>query len=348
MISAIKKEMPEVMFCGAVPAQTLARIEFNPITGHVYSQNETWAMAFDPQKWGIINKGKPVSKEEFQRWFYGRHPYGGKLKGDYDWRKAGAFFPDITNADYQELLVSWAKKQITCGADAIWIDGLPQEPIFNAIFKDAGGSIYKDLSYAAAKIVDDIHSYGVSIGRYIYVGYWANSLGLVKGSFYIPGKVDTFTPPLAGFSINPERSRRIDFVTVSPSKEEVRAKKLDEDKWGKEVESIHKIYGDIPIFAFIDWTFDDSQVVAFSQKLNKEEQLEVLETFDKAFEKMGVKFVYPIHGGYMGSGAVTTNFSFGKDRIYDSLAPEFETYETIKKLAQQKVRLKQEVGGNNE
>lgn len=285
-------------------------------------------MAFDPQKWDVNFGGNPVTKEQFQKWFYGIHPYGGTEAKDYNWRKAEAFFPDISNADYQELLVSWAKKQIDCGADAIWIDGLPQEPIFNAIFTDTGGAMYKDMSYAAAKIVDDIHSYGVSIGRDICVGYWANPLGLVKGSSYIPAKVD--------------------FVTISPAKEEVLAKKLDEAKWANEVESIHKIYGDIPIFAFIDWAFDDSQIVAFSQKLNKEEQSEVIAAFDKAFENMGVKFVYPLHGGYMGSGAITTKLSFGKDRIYDSLAPEFNTYETIKRLAQEKVKLKQVAGGNSE
>lgn len=178
--------------------------------------------------------------------------------------------------------------------------------------------MYQDMSIAASKIVDAIHRYGSSKGKYIDVGYWANPFGLIKDSSYVPAKVD--------------------FVTISPSKEEVLAKKLDEEKWGKEIEFIGKIYGDIPIFAFIDWAFDDSQIVAFSQKLNKEEQSEVVETFDKAFERMGVNFVYPLHGGYMGQGVVTTKLSFGKDRIYDSLSPEFDTYETIKKLAQEKVK----------
>jgi hypothetical protein len=316
-ISAIKESIPDLIFCGAIPAQCIGKLELNPITQRVYSLNDAWSMSFDPRKWNLRYNDSPVTKEQFQKWFYGIHPYGGTDAKEYDWRKAEAFFPDITNAEYQELLVSCAKEQIDCGADAIWIDGLPQETIFNSIFKEGAQSMVKDLSIAAANIVDAIHEYGNSKGKNIYVGYWANPFGLIKDASYVPAKVD--------------------FVTISPSKEEVLAKKLDEYKWGNEVGSIRKIYGDIPIFAFIDWAFDDSQMVAFSQKLNKEEQSEVIEAFDKAYERMGVKFVYPLHGGYMGQGVATAKLSFGKDRIYDSLAPEFDTYEKIKALAKEKV-----------
>lgn len=38
----------------------------------------------------------------------------------------------------------------------------------------------------------------------------------------------------------------------------------------------------------------------------------------------------------MGSNAGI--LSYGKFKVYDSLAPEFETYETIKELAQSKLR----------
>ena len=78
-VSAIKKEIPGIIFCGAIPAQNLSRIELNPITGKVYNAEDTWKMALDPQKWNITHNAKPVTKEEFQSWFYGQHPYGGKL-----------------------------------------------------------------------------------------------------------------------------------------------------------------------------------------------------------------------------------------------------------------------------
>lgn len=315
-ISAIKESVPDLIFCGAIPAQCIGKLELNPITQKVYSLDDAWNMSFDPQKWSLRHNDSPVTKEQFQKWFYGIHPYGGTDAEGYDWHKAEAFFPDITNAGFQELLVSFAKKQIDCGADAIWIDGLPLEAIFDSIFKQGTQALNRDLALAASKIVDAIHEYGRTKGKYIYVGYWANPFGLIKDSFYVPAKVD--------------------FVTIAPSKEEVLAKKIDENKWEKEVGFIHKIYGNIPILAFIDWAFNDSQVVAFSQKLSKEEQAQVIESFDKSFERMGVKFVYPLHGGYMGQGEITAKLSFGHDRIYDSLAPEFDTYETIKGLARKK------------
>ena len=114
----------------------------------------------------------------------------------------------------------------------------------------------------------------------------------------------------------------------------MKKKRLDNEKWNPE--KIREINGDVPIFAFIDWSFQQSQTVTFSQELSTDEQKQVLETFDASFSKMGMNFIYPLHGGYMGNGAVTKKLSFGKKRIYDSLAPEFRTYDTIKKLAELK------------
>ena len=61
-ISSIKNEMPDLIFIGAIPTQTLARIEYNPVTGKVYSKEETWGMALDPQKWNIKNNDTIVTK----------------------------------------------------------------------------------------------------------------------------------------------------------------------------------------------------------------------------------------------------------------------------------------------
>lgn len=320
-ISAIKKEIPDIIFVGAIPAQTLGRIEYNPITGKVYSMEETWGMALDPQKWNIIKNGKPVTKEQFQSWWYGVHPYGGKVE-EYDWGKVPAYFPDITNPDFQELLLSWAEKQIDSGADAIWIDMLHSQAVRLAqMTGDVNHPSVKESIEAAAKIVDEIHKYGKSKGEYIYVGTWT---GPFVSAELIAGKEFPYSPP------------DFDFITTSPANKEVLDKKLDNARWEKEISIIKKEYGNIPIFAFIDWSFDESQTVIFSQKLSKKEQKEVLKTFDESFAKMGVNFVYPIHGGYMGRGEITTNLAWGKYRIYDALAPEFDTYETIKELAQSK------------
>ncbi|MDD5476957.1 MAG: hypothetical protein PHG87_01940 [Candidatus Omnitrophica bacterium] len=320
-ISAIKNKLPDIIFVGAIPAQTLGRIEYNPVTGKVYPMEETWRMALNPAKWEIEQNGKLVTKEQFQEWFYGVHPYGGKAESGYDWRKAPAFFPDITNPDFQGLLLSWAKKQIDCGADAIWVDMLYyQASRLAQIARDLNHPSVKESVYAASKIVDEIHNYGKSRGKYIYVGSWPGPFVLAEF------KGRKFPYPLPD----------LDFITISPLNKEVTDKKLDNARWEKGISIIRKKFGDIPIFAFIDWAFDESQTVIFSQKLSKEEQRETLKTFDESFAKMGVNFIYPIHGGYMGRGKITTNLAWDKYRIYDALAPEFDTYATIKELAQKK------------
>jgi len=68
--------------------------------------------------------------------------------------------------------------------------------------------------------------------------------------------------------------------------------------------------------------------------LTKEEQEEFLRKSDDFFSRRNVIFVFPVHGGFMGQDAKI--LSFGKSRVYDSFAPEFETYETIKELARDK------------
>jgi len=99
----------------------------------------------------------------------------------------------------------------------------------------------------------------------------------------------------------------------------------------------------------------------FSQYLNKTEQAEFLEKADKFFvnlskkENLTIVFVYPVSGQMMGPwkegekmvlsfqcccdtcrdkclilGDQKGKCGFGS---YDALAPEFETYETIKNLA---------------
>ncbi|MFH1259547.1 MAG: hypothetical protein ABII74_07050 [Elusimicrobiota bacterium] len=317
-ISAIKKKLPEIIFIGAVPAQTLGRIEYNPLTYKVYSMNETWGMALDPQRWQIEREGKAVSKEDFQKWFNGIHPYG-EQKNNYDWRSIPAYFPDITNLQFQELLLSWAKRQIDCGADAIWIDMLYHQATRLAqITKDVNHPAVQESVAASTKIVEEIHRYGASRGKYIYVGSWDGPFVLSK----VIGREFPYSPP------------DLDFITVSPTIEEISDKKLDENRWEKEISAIKSAYGDTPVFAFIDWSFDQSQIVVLSQKFTTEEQMEVLRTLDQSFAKLGINFIYPIHGGYLGKAETTTRRAWGKYRTYDALAPEFQTYKAIKELAE--------------
>lgn len=310
-IAVIKKEIPGIIFCGAIPAQKVNGIDYNPVTDKVLTREDTWKMGLDPQKWEINFRGKPLTKDGFQKLFGLTHLWIKKFQV-YDWKKAPAYFPDITNPDYQELLLSWAKKQIDCGADAIWIDmQFSQASMLAQITKDVNHPAVKESFEAASKIVDRIHTYGLEKGRYIYVGSW---------SF-----VSWFAYPAPDF----------DFVTISPLPQEIKKLKLDEKEWKKRFSRVKEKFGDIPVFVFIDWASSTkTQLGVFSQYLNKDKQREFLKIAEEFFTKNGAVFVYPIHGGWMGGDAKT--LSYGQFKVYDSLAPEFDTYETIKKLAQSK------------
>jgi len=317
-IAAIKRELPDVLFVGAIPAQTLARVEWDPITRRVYNSEQTWAMALDPQKWSIRYRGRPVTKEEFQAWFYGIHPYGGSIE-EYDRRTVPAYFPDLTNPQFQALLLNWAKKQIDCGANAIWIDMLyRQATLLAQMTGDLQHSAVQESLVAAAHIVEEIHQYGMARGRRVSVGSWAGPFVLAE----LEGQEFPYNPP------------QMDFVTLSPTIEEVLQKRLDVERWREALALIFEKYGKIPLIAFIDWSFDESPLVAFSQQLTPEEQRQALRAFDRAFQELGIIFAYPVHGGYLGRGEVTTRLAFGHYRVYDALAPEFNTYETIRELAQ--------------
>ena len=296
-LAQIKSELPDIIFCGAIPAQRINFEERNPITGKTYEKDETWDMALDPAKWGITKVSKKDLQEYFQEHGTGKNGY----------------YPDITNPEFQKLLLSWAEKQIDCGADAIWIDGLyGQARILRGITKNSNHPAVKESYEAASKIIDKIHNYGYSKGKYIYVGTWWSF-----GEFPYP-------PP------------KVDFVTMTPSVEEVISMRLNDSRWDREIKEIRDELGDIPVFVFIDWAdTTDTPLGKFSQALTPEEQKEFLKIADKFFQERGINFIYPLHGGYMGEKATIT--SFDNQRIYDSIAPEFDTYKTIVELTQNKI-----------
>ena len=302
-ISKIKSELPEIIVCGAVPAQIIhKRVVWNPKTKEIIRYPETWDLALDPSKWGIN-----MSKEEFQCRFAKTHfwvPQDLDCK-DYTSEIASAYFPDITNEKFQRLLLSWAERQIDAGVDAIWIDMLFAQAKF--LYRISGDFNHKSLKEtwdAVCKIVDELHAYGRKRGRHIYVGSWATA------------------------SWFPYEAPKLDFVTVSPSAREVRTLTLDSKKWDERLKSIRKKHPKCPIFAFIDWAGSTKTPLGqFSQFLSKEQQRRFIRLADEFFAKRGVVFVYPVHGGWMGNDAA--KLAFGKFRSYDSLAPEFKTYQTI-------------------
>jgi len=326
-VSEIKRELPNTLFCGIVMPGAIghllpkdedfplpARVEFNPKTGEFIEGADLWEMATDPGKWGIN-----VSKERFQ---YDEAQYHHWVPTDldfelYDWRKAKAIFPDITNARYQELFLSWAQQMIDCGADVIWFD-VPwwQAMLLKRITEDVNHPAVKESLEAVSKIVDEIRKYGQREGKRIYVGSWPAGTSHLKADFH---------------------TADWDFVTMSPKPSEVEEMKLDQARWDRDITAVRKRYGDVPILAHIDWGSSiNTPLGIFSQRLNREEQMEFLKTADDFFYRNGAIFIYPICGGYMGTNA--TKLSYGRIPLYYSRAPEFQTYDTIKQLALSKKR----------
>ena len=292
-ITKIKEKKPDILFCGAIPAQKINLIDINPITSKVYYESEVEAMALDPAKWDITE----ISKYQLQKYF--RDNVIG----------TGGYFPDITNMTFQELLLSWAKKQIDCGADAIWIDMLfSQARTLEKITGDSNHPAVKESFEAASMIVNEIHKYGrTEYNKSIHVGTWWTVVDL------------------------PYPAPNLDFITASPSSQEILTNTIDDTKWTELKTKVKENLGNIPILSFIDWGGDEAPMAIFSQKLHKDVQSEFLVYADEFFQRKGIKFIYPVHGGFMGESA--DKLSFGEHKFYDSLAPEFQTYDTIVELA---------------
>lgn len=303
-IPEIKAAVPDVIFCGAMGAQYMNARERNPITGEILDRDETWEMALDPEKWGIAQ-----SKSEFQEGFAKNHNWVASDE-TYDQDKVAFYYPDLTNPDFQDLFLSWAKKQIDCGADAIWIDFLfTQANILETKTGDPNHPAVKESYDAAYVIVDEIHNYGYSkYGKYVYVGTWS------------------------GVTRLPYSQQDLDFVTMTPSPNEILSENLDEGTWESTTAEISQKLGDIPVFAFIDWAGDGAPISVFSQNLDRDQQRAFLNTMADYFQSRGIIFVYPIHGGFLGDNAKI--LAFGEYKVYDSLAPEFSTYDAIKEVVQ--------------
>ncbi|MEA3458008.1 MAG: hypothetical protein U9R21_04955, partial [Candidatus Thermoplasmatota archaeon] len=110
---------------------------------------------------------------------------------------------------------------------------------------------------------------------------------------------------------------------------------IDNERWNNIAKEIQAKMGSIPVFIFIDWAhMDTAPMGVFSQKLTPEQQKNFLKIADDYFKEKKMKFIYPVYGGYMGDNSKI--LSFGISKNYDSLAPEFQTCETIKELSQEK------------
>ncbi|HTY52665.1 MAG TPA: hypothetical protein VMB35_05680 [Methanomicrobiales archaeon] len=309
-IRQIKAAEPGVIFIGAVAAQRLNRLEFNDETGEAISQDGTWAMALDPS-----SSLPKYTKEDGQctaAKFLGWVGSGVQCPSGYDVTAAPAYFPDITNTGYQELLESWAEKQIDLGADGIWIDMLYAQASF--IAQQTGNPAHpavKTAFEASSKVVDDIHAYGeMKYHKHVYVGTWWTFAQL------------PYSPP------------DMDFVTVATPAGEVSGG-LNSGNWDSIRSQITGAIGNKPVLVFIDWSGSASAPMGvFSQSLTPAQQDAFLTSADSFFPGKGMIFAFPVHGGTFPMNSA--RLSYGRYNVYDSLAPEFDTFGTIQDLAQKK------------
>ncbi|HDM89093.1 MAG TPA: hypothetical protein ENG65_03790 [Candidatus Bathyarchaeota archaeon] len=130
-------------------------------------------------------------------------------------------------------------------------------------------------------------------------------------------------------------------------------------RWEKTFSMIREYMGEyIVILMRLNVGFPNSPLHVFSQKLSPEEQREFLRYLDGFLLKNNVLFSYPVFGLYIGpwdKGERKTLSRENKCRVtltgeshrgfhfYDSLAPEFKTYDTIKELAQNRSEDKNQI-----
>lgn len=308
-IGHLKQSSPGMLFVGGIAPQWLQAVDWDPITKHIFSREETWAMALDPQKWGVQNKGIALTKEEIQgKIAPGREGWLRRL-APFDYRTAIGYYPDITNPHFQELLLNRGRKQVECGADAIWVDLLFRQTAMTIQrLHDPNHPAVRQSYEAGCKVLQGLRQCRTRDGKPVLVGTWYPPLTELK--FPMP---------------------EVDFLTATPLRDEVLARHLNLPRWERTLSSIRKKFGSIPILVFIDNNGDVGVLNSFSQDLTPEEQRAFIRELDQFCHRHGLIFAYPVHGGGMGGHA--KRLAYGSSDKYDSLAPEFETYNTIRELA---------------
>ena len=322
-ICRIKRELPNLIFCGGTQAEFL-HVEEVPGRDLKDRKNRAWEMSLNPEKWGLTVSRADIQFYWAKRWGFVREDER-LSEEELKWRM-NIYFPDLTNPEFQDILLSRIYRQIDCGVDAVWIDMLYMQAL---MLKHISGSwshpAVQDSLRAANEIVDRIHRYGLeSKGKYIYVISWVAD---------VRGNIVEVVP-----------KTNLDAGMVAPDANEIKNREtgeigeFKEEMWKELVKEVKDKLG-IPLFAMIDYGGPGrTDLYVFSQELTFEEAGEFLRLADDFFSKMGIIFIYPVHGGDMGRlGVNVTKLSYGRFNWYDSLAPEFQTYEVIKELATRKV-----------
>jgi len=330
-IDEIHREISGVLFTGGLGMEFFYARDRDPITGEIIDREKAWSMAFDPQEHNLS-----ISKEEFQCWHAKRVRWLPENFdcSKYDYRMVKGYWSDINKEEVRLFYLHKAMKLIDCGVDVVWIDQLlKQAHLIYSITGDIKHPAIEETFKSVSKLVDEIHAYGLSKGKYVYVGSWAPIFKIGENLIIPPYK-----PP------------DYDYVVLSPGSREVLNMKLHEEEWRILLSNIKDYMGeDTVILVRLDLGSLHSPIHVFSQYLNSSQQRKFLVYLDNFLRENGVLFSYPVFGLYMGPWEENEAkiFSwreicwvnvFGEERSrfpeYDSLAPEFQTYETIRELAQ--------------
>ena len=291
-ITKLKKVLPHVDFNGAIHPQYVYYHMWNDITLKPYSNDEIESMVLDLSKWGL-----PYDKRRTQEMFRKFIGYG--------------FYSDLTNEEFQRLILSRVKRFADCGVDSIWYDMLFAQAllIYRYVTKDAKHKAVTESFEAAVELIYKTKKYVDKVGT------WSGFLFLKH--------------------INPNLpSPEIDFITENPQPNEVRNLRFNKNFWIALKRLRDKFIPSATVMVTPDWGPGCGHMMnVFSQELTPQQQCQFMRIWKDFCDKMGFVPVFPVHGGNLGEkGKCLKKMSYGKYNKYDALAPEFNTYDCIKSL----------------
>jgi len=272
-------------------------LNFDPITFEQFSKDEIESMLLNFGKWDIKNPktGKPFTTEETQEYFREK-----------DMPERGAI-PDFSNPKVIEYYVRKVKALKMVGVQAVWYDMFFQLPMNLAKQFGLDHPMIKNLYDGCCDIIEGAKSLGLTVGT------WSLCLNFPY-----------------------RRVPDVDFVNASPTVSEVRSISVNYPRWNKIVETIKEKSPNAWLLIMFDFANkDDLPLPVFSQELTPRQQCEFLmklHDLSVKINEQGIRscVAYPIHGP--GLGANPKKLAWDKYNVYDALAPEFNTFDTIYSL----------------
>lgn len=330
MISLINLNIPNVIICGGLGLEFFYARDRNPLTMQTISREQSWAMAFDPATYG-----SSVTKNEMQcAWAkrMGVFPSTDSCSV-YDYNSVSRYYPDINNNEVNNLYLDKAKHLINSGCSSIWIDYLTSQ--LNLLYSLLGTNTHPSIELTMnniSNLVNNIHDYGVSVGRQIDVLSWPTFFYDTNGNFIeFP-----YSPP------------NFDGVVITLLSKDIQNMNLQESLYVDTISKIREKHGNnIKIILRIDLGFTDSPMHIFSQHLTSTQQKEYLLVLHNFCVRNDITLSYPVHGQYTGPWDTNESKILAYDTIcytrcntqnicgmelYDAKSLSFDTYSTIKQL----------------